>query len=174
MCPDLQRVRQAVVDSARSFLATLYGQYRDNHDILGFKEVLYGRREIELLRQCYPNAHLLLLTRNPVHTWKSTPRHWWWVSLDQWIKKWNEAAECFQEFAAADPHCHLIRYEDLIARTPETMAILQDVAQVTPKQIDSVLACRLRGHSESPTMTSEEEGSILANCRESMESLGYL
>ena len=56
MCPELDCVQQAVVDSARSLLNSLYGRYRSDHDILGFKEVQYGRAEAELLRGCYPNV----------------------------------------------------------------------------------------------------------------------
>ena len=66
MCPELACLQQAVVNSARTLMNTLYGRYRKDHDILGFKEVQYGRDELELLRKCYPKAQFLLLLRNPL------------------------------------------------------------------------------------------------------------
>ena len=74
MCPDLDYVQMAVVDSARAFLKTFYGQYREQHDILGFKEVHYRREELDLIRACCPETEIVFLVRNPLDTWKSTPR----------------------------------------------------------------------------------------------------
>jgi hypothetical protein len=174
MCPDLDYARRAVVEAARAFLATFYAQYREGHDLVGFKEVLYGRPEIELLRRCYPKAHLLFLVRHPLNAWKSTPRHWWYPTLERWMDQWNQAVLCFQEFAAGDDRCHLIRYEDILAREPRTMAVLRETARLSTEQIESVLASKIRGHSETPTTTESEKAAILEHCRDAMQSLGYL
>ena len=171
MCPELGHVQQAVVDSARSFLQVMYGQYRENHDIVGFKEVRYGRAEIELLRACYPEAHFLLLVRNPLNTWNSTPRDWY-ESVEDWTAEWNESVMWFQIFAQIDSRCHLIRYEDLIRQEPATMAMLTETAQVSLEQAQSVLAHKLG--SIHAGLSESEKDSICDLCREQMEALGYL
>ena len=172
MCPELGYVQQAVVNSVRAFLATLYEQYREDHDILGFKEVQYDHGEIQLLRRCFPEAHLLLLVRNPLNTWKSTPRDWWYLSLEQWTARWNQIAGCFHGAAAADARCHLIRYEDLIRQDERTLAVLAEVAKVSREQVASVLTHKIG--SINAGLSEAETNTITENCRDLMEAFGYL
>ena len=171
MCPAVEYAQQAVVDSARAFLGAFYGQYREHHDILGFKEVAYGRPELELLRRCYPQAQILFLVRNPLNTWRSTPRSWH-PSLDGWIAEWNARTLCFRAFARSDAGSHLIRYEDLIRKEPGTMAILAQAAKVSDEQVSMVLAHKLGSHDAG--ISASERELILDRCREPMEILGYL
>ena len=91
MNPDLGFAQHAVVESARTLLNTLYGEQAESHDILGFKEIRYGRAEIELLRRCYPEADMLLLVRHPCDTWSSSSKAWPY-SLEEWIDFWQ--AQC--------------------------------------------------------------------------------
>ena len=98
--PDLEFARHAVVASARALLNTFYGQYRQSHDLVGFKEIRYGRVEIELLRRCYPQADLLLLIRHPCDTWGSTSRDWPY-SLEEWIALWQANTECYLRLRGA-------------------------------------------------------------------------
>jgi hypothetical protein len=170
--PELDYVQQAVVSAAREYLATLYQQYREGHDILGFKEVRYDHGEIQLLRRCYPEAHFLLLVRNPLNTWRSTPRHWWYVSVEEWAARWNQIVGCFRHAASIDPRCHLIRYEDLIRQEPKTMAVLAEAAKVTPEQVSLVLSHKIG--SNRVGINETEKNTILTLCREPMEVLGYL
>jgi hypothetical protein len=171
MTPDLEYVRRATVESARTFLNTLYGQYRETHDMIGFKEVRYVRGEIELLRKCYPEAAILLLVRNPLNTWNSTPRHWY-SSLDIWVSKWKRYTQCFLDFAANDPHCHLMRYEDITRQEKKTMELISDVAKITPEQIAAIMAHKLGSNHEG--ISDSERETIREHCRESMTTLGYL
>lgn len=170
MTPDLEFVQRATVESARTFLNNLYGQYRETHDIIGFKEVRYVRGEIELLRACYPEASILLLFRDPRKTWNSTPPEWY-PSFEAWLSKWNRNAKCFLEFAERDPHCHLLRYEDLIRQEPATMAMLADVAKITPEHVAAVMSRKI-GSAHWGISDAERE-MILDQCRESMARLGY-
>lgn len=171
MTPGLEYVQQATVESARTFLNTLYGQYRDTHDMIGFKEVRYVRGEIELLRKCYPEASILLLFRNPLNTWNSTPREWY-PSFEAWVSKWNRNAQCFLDFAKSDPHCHLLRYEDLIHREKSTMAMLADVAKITPEHIEQVMSHKIG--SAHWGISEIERQTILEQCGEMMTALRYL
>ncbi len=171
MCPELEYAQRAVVESTRAFLRVFYSQYRENHDIIGFKEVQYGHGELELLRKCYPEANVLLLVRNPLNTWKSTPTGWY-PSLDYWIEKWNGRVKCFRDSAAGDPNCHLLRYEDLIRQDGKTMEIVGETAKISRKQIKMVLAKKIgrrRGRLEKA-----DKKAIGDRCRAEMEALGYI
>jgi hypothetical protein len=170
MCPELECVQQAIVNSARSLLSTLYGRYRKTHDILGFKEVQYGRAELGLLRCCYPKAQFLLLLRNPLNAWKSTPRNWY-PSLEHWTKKYNDGVSGYLDFAANDANCHVLRYEDLIKLESKVMAVLADVARLSPETVAMVLAHKIG--SSSGLLSDSDRDLILATCREPMERLGY-
>ncbi len=170
MCPDLDSARRAIIDSARTFLQAFYSCHRDSHDLLGFKEVAYGQWEVELLRRCYPLADLLLLIRNPLNTWNSTPRDWF-PDVAAWAKQWTERASWFQQLAAADQHCHLVRYEDIVARKPEVIDLLQHVAKVTPDQIEMVLGNKIG--SRSLGIGDDERRIIVDECGVQMEALGY-
>jgi hypothetical protein len=171
MCPELEFLQRAVVDSARALMHSFYGQYRGCHDILGFKEVQYNRAEMELLYKCYPKAHFLLLVRNPVDTWKSTPLGWY-SSLDSWMAKWINNVRSFQEFDQKDGNFHLLRYEDLIRQEKNTLTVLGEVAKVTREHISMVLAYKI-GHSAKNISDSDRE-TIIERCREPMKSLGYI
>lgn len=171
MCPELEYAQRAVVASARAFLRAFYSQYLENHDIIGFKEVQYGRSELELLRKCYPEANVLLLVRNPLNTWKSTPPSWY-PSLDYWIEKWNGRVNCFRNFAAGDPNCHLLRYEDLIRRDGKTMEIVGETAKISRKQIKMVLAKKIGG--KRGKLEKADKKAIGDRCRAEMEALRYI
>jgi hypothetical protein len=169
MCPELECVQQAIVDSARTFLDSLYAPYRQGHDILGFKEVQYGRTELELLRKCYPKAQFLLLLRNPLDTWKSTPREWY-PSLDDWIAKYNAGVAGYCDFAEHDAHSHILCYADLVEQKSKTMEVLSDVAKVSREEIALVLAQKIGGTKAA--LADADRNVILRECRESMEMLG--
>ncbi|WP_161782287.1 sulfotransferase [Paenibacillus ehimensis] len=66
MSPDLERIREGVVQAVKACFNAMYAEHRDNHDRIGFKEVRYGKPEIELLKVCYPDAVIVLLVRHPV------------------------------------------------------------------------------------------------------------
>ena len=148
----------------------MYGQYAENHDIIGFKEVHYARRECELLRRCYPQAAILLLVRNPLNVWNSTPRSWY-PSLNEWIERWRRNAQYFMALAKADPHCHLLRHEDVVGRKKETMSVLAETAKVSSKQIALVLENKIG--SAHVGIDEIERQTILRECGKTMAALGY-
>jgi hypothetical protein len=170
MCPDVDHVRMAIVNSARTLLNTLYRQHRESHDIVGFKEVQYGRAEAELLRQCYPETKILFLVRHPFNMWNSTPRDWY-PSFEAWADAWNTTARDFIMLARTEPNCLLIRYEDLVRKEPKTLEVLTEVAQVTDQEIANVLGHKIG--SGRVGISDTERRTILKRCREPMELLGY-
>jgi hypothetical protein len=170
LCPDPEHFERTVVASARILLNRLYDQYRESHNLIGFKEVRYGLAEAELLRKCYPTAKMLLLVRHPCNTWNSTPREWY-PRLDEWIALWNRNAQAFQFLDASDENCHLIRYEDLVKREPATLKTISDTARLTNEQILDVLACKLGSRHQG--LSEEERRTINEQCQEVMAMLGY-
>jgi hypothetical protein len=171
ICPELDYVRQAVVESARAFLNTMYGQYRENHDIIGFKEVHYARREYELLRRCYPQAEILFLVRNPLNTWNSTPRSWY-PSFEAWMEKWRLNTQYFMALARTDARCHLLRHEDVVAQEKETLAILAEAAKISTKQ--AALVLRNKIGSAHVGIDEIERRTIIQECGKTMAALGYV
>jgi hypothetical protein len=171
MSPELSYARQAIVDAARTLLRTFYAQHREDHDLVGFKEVRYGQAEIELLRRCYPQAEILLLVRNPLNTWKSMPRSWC-ATAELLAAKWDKNVRCFQAFAKTDSRCHLLRHEDVVRQTAATVATLGDVAKLSREQIAAVLAHKIG--STNAGISESDRSTIIALCRESMDALGYL
>ncbi len=171
MSPDLEYIQCAVVNSARTLLNTLYGQYRQSHDIMGFKEVRYGGCELELLRRCYPEAEILLLVRHPYKTWNSTPRDWY-VSLDAWAANWEERTRAYIQASISNARCHLIRHEDVVAQEEKVLKILTDVAKVSREQISDVLAHKIGSFHYG--IEEFEQQVIRERCREPMQALGYI
>jgi hypothetical protein len=169
MCPDLGYAQQAVVESARTLLNTLYGQYEPGHDILGFTEIRYGRADVELLRKCYPEADILLLVRHPCDTWSSSGN--WPYSLEEWIAMWQANTEAYADLAQSDRHCHLIHYRDVVGKESRVMALLKDLARVTEEQIADVLAHKI-GSCHLDCSHSDRE-IIRDRCGPTLRKLGY-
>jgi hypothetical protein len=174
MSPELDFVHQAIADSARALMRTMYGQYSESKDVIGFKEVRYRDSEAELLLKCYPEARFFLLIRNPLSCWKSMPPEWGWT-VDQWGQEWNAFVQSFQTLASAHTRCRLIRYEDLVRQDPQTMATLAEVAQVSERQVQGVLANKIGSTADrrSTDITDADRDVILGHCRKGMDSLGY-
>jgi hypothetical protein len=171
MTPEVEYVRQATVESARMFLNTLYREYSESHDMIGFKEVAYGRMEVELIRRCYPEASIFFLVRNPADMWNSTKREWY-DSIEKWTSKWNDNVRDFLELSKGDSHAYFLRYEDMVQRKKETMSIISDVAKITSEQIESVMNSKV---GSSPIGINESERrTIEEHCREQMTAIGYL
>jgi hypothetical protein len=170
MCADLDCVQNAIVESARSLLNTLYGQYMASHDIVGFKEVRYGAAEVELLRQCYPNAQILLLVRHPGDTWNSTPPEWF-PSFDEWVAAWNTTTSDFKVLANTTPNCHLIYYENLVKKDPKTLQIIAETARISQTKILEVLAHKIG--SNPRRIDAAEREMVAARCANVMQWLGY-
>jgi hypothetical protein len=169
MCSELPYVQNAIVRSARMLLNSLYAQYRESHDIVGFKEVRYGMDEAALLRWCYPEARMFLLVRHPCDAWNSTPRDWY--SLEEFIEKWNKHTRDFLVLSRTDPNCRLIRYEDIVRQDARTMQIIRETARVTDEQMKPVLAKKLG--SKHHGVSDADREAITEGCREIMELFDY-
>lgn len=169
MSPSVHHLERAMIESVRAFLDIFYQESREAKDLIGFKEVRYGREELELLHGAYPQASILLLVRDPVAIWKSMPD--WGRSLDELIATYNRNAAEYLELAAR-PNFFLLRYEDVVKKIPDAMTMLSDMARLTPAQIAEVIdGKRLR--STTHEVPEEDVRRIGAECVAALREFGY-
>lgn len=169
MSPSPTHLEAAVTASVRAFLDTYYRELHDEKDLIGFKEVRYGRVELDMVRGAYPAARIVLLVRDPVDVWRSMPE--WGRSLSGLIADYNRRAMEYVEMAER-PGFHLLRYEDVVAKTSGALALLSELGRMTPAQITEVVdGKRLR--STRHEVPAEDVERIYEECVWAMERLGY-
>lgn len=178
MNPSNEYIDNAVHQSMKAFLDHLYAEHRNNHDIIGFKEVRYGQTELELFRKCYPDAKIILLVRDPRNVWKSHGRglrkEFYNKSLIKFTQKWNEHASYYVNFAQNDPKAFLLKYEDIVERKPEIINIVLGVANLSMEELNSVLNVKIQGGLKKGTLNPDERLKIETMCKKIMEQLNYV
>lgn len=175
MAPSPPFIRAATIQSVKLFLDSLYAQHREGHDMIGFKEVRYGASELSILQECYPQAKLVLLVRNPLEAWKSYPKIWGeYRSALQFAKQWNRNVNYYLQLVNNNPNASFIQYEKMVAKDPRTIAQLTELTQLTEQEIFSVLAQKIRGSRRKKTITLRQARIIRRICRKHMKQLGYL
>ncbi|WP_088832063.1 sulfotransferase [Paenibacillus tyrfis] len=171
MSPDLERIKEGIVQAVKTCFRSMYAENRDNHDRIGFKEVRYGKPEIELLKTCYPDAVIVLMVRHPVDVWKSETSYW---SGDAGLfgHTWNERALQYAELHNPERGLHLLRYEELVERDETALGLLEELADISRDKIDNVLNVNLNStRTERPAADIEQIRTI---CQEGMERLRYM
>lgn len=164
MTPDIDFVEDAIVCSLHSFFEKLYSQYRTNHDMIGFKEVRYGERELLLLRKCYPEANIVLLVRKPLDTWQSILDCGgmnWYSSVQDFAEKWKERVAFYRKMAEEDNNSYIVYYEDLTERKKETVDLILELAKITRSKLDHVLDCVIEGVETRRVVIPAEDVNLL-------------
>lgn len=170
MTPEVQRIHDGVVHALRAFMETMYADHRDTHDCLGFKEVRYGKPELELLKRCYPDAIVVLLVRHPVHIWKSETSYWS-GNASLFGSIWNERAMEYAELHDPNRGIHLVRYEDIVSRDEETLRLLSELARIPVETIGRVLEVNL--NSTRTDRSDDDVDTINGICEEGMKRFHY-
>ena len=172
MNPEEHYVEKATIESIKVFLSTLYQQYSQNHDRIGFKEVRYGEKELSLFRACYPDAKIVLLVRNPIHVWQSMLGAGLGHNIERFTKKWEKHASEYLELQKNDPNAYLIKYEDIVNNDPKTIETLCQLGDLSPEEISTVTSRKI---SSTPReLTEEHKNIILENCGEVMKKYHYI
>ncbi|WP_337099021.1 sulfotransferase [Paenibacillus sp. YIM B09110] len=175
MTPSPEYVEQATIQSVKTFLDHLYQQNKEGHDIIGFKEVRYGAKELTILKKCYPEAKLLLLVRNPLKAWESYPKSWGeYRSTLQFAKQWNNNVNDYLKLVNSDPLAIFVQYEKLIDKDEHTVDQITQLAQISKEQLEAVLAQKIRGSIRKKSITPKQAAIIMRICRRNMKQLGYL
>lgn len=169
MSPEPKYVDKAIVAGTKAFLDTMYAQYSDTHDTIGFKEVRYGRDILPILKKCYPNIKFILVVRNPINVWKSIPNNWD-VDLTQFIKQWNDNTSYYIE-VSNEPGFYLVKYESMIKREKHTIEMLSELARVPESTINDVLKVKL--NSTSHFIPKNVINRIYTECRDNIKLLNY-
>ncbi|MTI48985.1 sulfotransferase [Sporosalibacterium faouarense] len=178
MAPDEKLAKEGLVNSTRVFLDSYYRQLEDEYDIIGFKEVRYGRDEINLLLECYPDINIILLVRNPIDIWKSIPKKKDgsaqdpWINLENLIQQWNSYSFHYINLSKHNLGVHLFKYEDIISRDRETLRQICEIGQLNVDQIEEVLLKKT--YSTRQAISEEDKNKILEGCRNRMKSFKYI
>jgi len=172
MNPELEFVENAITNSLKVLLESLYEQYRGDHDIIGFKEVRYGENELNLFRKCYPNTKIILLVRNPINVWKSMLGAGLGNNVANFTKKWNKNASYYLQLQKKDPNSILLKYEDIVNKDEKTLNIISELGKISLNEIDTVLSKKI---SSTPRpITDADKKFIINQCKENMQQYGYL
>jgi hypothetical protein len=110
----------------------------------GIKEVTWGRDEIDYLKLLFPRARFILLARDPIACWSSQSgmgvlyNRWPEepvVSPKRFAAQWSRLVTDFVNAAHDDPHCLLLRYEDVQAGT----AVAAEIARFADVDVDETV-----------------------------------
>ncbi len=157
---------------------TLFSEYYDSatHASYGWKEVHYGRRELEFLRELFPELRVILLVRNPLDVvrsleaqhgigrWEDT------VSIPVIANYWSARTRDYLRLRDT-PGTLFLRYEDVRQRLPELMGFIDGSINATvDRAIDTVVGAA----TEHPALSARDRELILGICGNEMETLGYL
>ncbi|WP_027724371.1 sulfotransferase [Tuberibacillus calidus] len=175
MTPPKKILKEALLQAVKDFHYNLYVKaYQKNFDMFGYKEVRYGREELLLFRECYPDATVLLLIRHPVDVWKSVSkraRKERYGSVEAFCELWKRRVIEYLQLQAEDPKMPLIRYEDVANRDQKTLALIRSLGQLTHNDMEGVLDVVI---SSSRKKTPPKEiAKINTLCQNVMAEVGY-
>lgn len=175
MTPDKDWLKKTLVQTVKDFHHRLYVEsHRNDFDMIGYKEVRYGKEELLLFRECYPDCPVILLIRHPIDVWKSVSRrsrHERYGSPEAFSALWKRRVNEYQELAKNDPNMHLIRYEDVVEGNKKTRGLIKELGRLDDKEIKAVLDVKI---SSSRKKTPPREiARINALCEQVMAEVGY-
>lgn len=175
MTPKPEVLRHSIIHSVKALDHLMYvEEYKDTFDMIGYKEVRYGREELEWFRACYPDCPVILLVRHPASVWKSLSRRAKkerYGSIEGFCKLWSDHVNEYVELSEKDSKMHLMRYEDLVSRKKETLKFIKTIGKLTDGDIEKVLAVKISSSSKPiPQKVSQR---ITKLCEVAMKKVGY-
>jgi len=121
--PNIMPEEYELVDAARIYIAGLFGlpAFKLGRPFWGFKEVRYGAQMAQFLQECYPQARIIHLTRNPVACFLSMKRLE--EIPDEWNREWTKTAihnwaeinETFLNQRGWINHLWQVKFEEMVA-----------------------------------------------------------
>lgn len=175
MTPNRKVLRNSIIHTVRELDNSLYVEgNRDAFDLIGYKEVRYGKEELKLFRECYPECPVILLVRHPVPVWKSvSPRakRERYGSVEGFCELWSGRVHDYVELSDSDPGMHLIRYEDVVAKKKKTINFIKSIGQLNDQDIDKVLSVRVSSSSKPIPRGVNQQ--IIKLCKNAMSKVGY-
>lgn len=147
----------------------------------GFKEVRsMAVAHITMLADIYPQARFLFLIRDPYDTYRSIKGKKFHANFKdpmQPMRIWTQNAREFLESKDLEPHCLMIRYEDLIVQNRNHRSGLDSIAtyarvKVTEKMFEELNA-RTDPSGETVELTRDDIEAITPIVRDTAPRLGY-
>jgi hypothetical protein len=175
MTPSPEVLKHSIISSAKALDHLMYVErYKDNFDMIGYKEVRYGKDEIKWFRECYPESPVILLVRHPVSVWKSVSRRARkerYGSIEGFCDLWSNHVNDYVELSNKDMNMHLIRYEDVVSKNRETMDLIKKIGRLTDEDIEKVLTVKIS--SSSKPIPQKIHQRIIELCEDAMKKVGY-
>lgn len=162
-------------DANRAFFSEFYkGTNRSQY---GWKEVHYGRSELEFLRELFPEIKIILLVRNPLTVAASLSKLGWigryedTPNLGMVAELWGERTSDYIALKN-EPGFFFIRYEDIRAKLDEILAFVGGArTEALQRALDTYVS---KTEDTSSALSGEEKDLIVSICGPEMIQLGYL
>ena len=159
----------------RSFFSEFYkGTDRPRY---GWKEVHYGRSELDFIRELFPETKILLLVRNPFPVAASLSKLGWMgrfedtPDLQMVAELWRERTSDYLALRN-DPGFFFIRYEDVHSRLDKILAF---VGGTRTDALQRALGTYVSKTENTSSALSEEDKALITSiCGQEMLELGYL
>lgn len=162
----------------KNAVSSLFSEYYDAslHPHYGWKEVHYGRREIDFLRELFPELRIVLLVRNPVDVimsliglnaigrWEDT------LSVPMVCEYWSARTRDYLLLKDL-PNILFLRYEDIHSRVQD---LLDFAGGSYNEQVDKAINTKVGGLEKHPILSTKNMRIIFDACHNEMETLGYL
>ncbi|RSL30117.1 sulfotransferase [Salibacterium salarium] len=172
MTPGNSYLKDALHSSVKEFFETFYSEYNERHDVIGFKEVLYGKEEITLFQEAFPDCKVVLLVRHPVDIWKSLlGKKWNPFTVESFSEIWNKNASDYMELAENNKNRILVRYEDIISKDKDTLTSIGQIGRLSMEEINYVLNKKIS--SSTKPISAQDEDKIKKLCGTVMKKLHY-
>ena len=165
LTPDPAALREATCAAARAYFARAY--QLPGYDLIGVKEVRHGIDDLRLFRAAFPDAHVVLLCRDPAHVWRSMPAAWRdgeCLEAGGFINEWNRNYRDYQSFAMDDAHAYFVHYEDLVARAPPVVDAIREIGRLSQEEFAAPLGLRLGSHQEVYEISEADARLIRGRC----------
>ena len=144
----------------RDLFLGIYARYAQHTMTWGFKEIRYGREEIEFWHILFPMTKYVMIVRDPVEAILSHRRTPWeqdqnfvaagWErpSIQQLARDWSDRVTFFKIWAAQDPaHRFLVPYEEINRIQPvRILRLFRELGlDMRPEKVHAVQSLDLGG-----------------------------
>ncbi len=116
---------------AKDFIESYYKLYSDRW---GFKEVRYGKKEVELLCSLFPNARFIFVVRDIIDCYRSTKTLIPYEiknigGISSFVTRYEKNADFFHNFYSKNTErCLLFRFEDIKQHLVEKLCAFAEIS----------------------------------------------
>lgn len=168
----------SLAELKRGFGALFSEFYRETYGRTGYgwKEVHYGRQELEFLWELFPELKVVLLVRNPLDVVRSLKAKGWlgrWRDTQSvsWVcRNWSQRTKDYL-LLQDHPNTFFVRYEDVASRLEE---LVEFVGGRMTVDVQRALNAVVGNAKELAQLSAEEERVVLKWCVNEMKLLNYL